>query len=278
MSIHCYRHTGTEILDTTTVDSPCGNLNSTDPIVQCCGHGNFCLTEGLCSYQHSLVGGSGYYIGACTDSSGLCPGFPNRCTSQSLPDATWNSTFGLCQCCGADSYGNPSCDNPQNDQFIAPAPSLLQTIFSVPLHGWAATSTSIRATDSIMSTSVSSVTTISVSGSISEQTAPTSAVSSNSDISQNDLSIGAKAGIGVGAALAGLAAVGLLIYLVYRQRGHRSHSGDAADPAAGYERAQIHEMYDLQEKVVEGPVMVDKGQRPADMSVRDPIHELQARE
>ena len=81
-------------LRSTGKDFPCGNFNSTDPVVPCCIKRDICLTNGICSYQKSLIGASGYYVAGCTASSGLCPGFPNRCTSHVLPDVTWNSTSG----------------------------------------------------------------------------------------------------------------------------------------------------------------------------------------
>lgn len=83
------------ITNQTGKDFPCGKPNSTDPVVPCCVKGDICLTNGICSYQKSSMGGSGYHVAGCTASSGLCPGFPTRCTSHFLPDVTWNSTSGL---------------------------------------------------------------------------------------------------------------------------------------------------------------------------------------
>jgi hypothetical protein len=221
MSIYCYRRERDEISDVTAYEFPCGNLNSTNPIVQCCGYGDICLTNGMCSYEDSMRGGSGYYVAGCTDSSGLCPGFANRCTSSSHSDATWNVTSGLWQCCGVDAYDVPSCNSPSDEQFNAPSPALLQTVFSVPPSGYSATSTSLASTASTTTASVV------------DSSTPTSAPSSNSGPSspQSGLSIGAKAGIGVGAALGALAVIGLLIYLVYRQRGRRRRSKEVYQPA-----------------------------------------------
>jgi hypothetical protein len=71
---------------------PCGDLNSTTTSVPCCYAGDYCLTNGLCHYTHSLDGGSGYYAGACTNSGDAGPGCPNLCTDQNVPDAIYNSS------------------------------------------------------------------------------------------------------------------------------------------------------------------------------------------
>src|ERR1700710_2670843 len=120
-SIYCYRLQFRTFRDDGPVsdEAPCGNINTTNPVVPCCFAGDSCLTNGFCSYAHSQVGGSGYYVPSCTNSSGICPGFPYRCTDQKIVDAVWNSTSGLWQCCGAESAGRENaytadCENPTN--------------------------------------------------------------------------------------------------------------------------------------------------------------------
>jgi hypothetical protein len=50
-------------------DLPCGTTNSSTPYVPCCARGDTCLSDGICSYTHSLDGGSGFYGADCTDST-----------------------------------------------------------------------------------------------------------------------------------------------------------------------------------------------------------------
>jgi hypothetical protein len=272
MSVQCYRHSWGEVLNQTGKDSPCGDLNSTNPIVPCCANGDTCLTNGICSYQKSLVGGSGYYVAGCTASSGLCPGFPNRCTSQFLPDVTWNSTSGLWQCCGVDANSNPACDDPTNEQFIAPSPAALQTIFSISRDGWTATSTALPSTSTSLPSA--SLTTPISAVDLSTSTAVSDATSSPS-ISPSGLSTGTKAGVGIGAALALLASLGLVAYLVVRKRRRRLCSKQYAEPPAKSDSSvALHELQD------QSPVfheMSSKDRLPVEIGSEDLIHELEAR-
>ena len=210
MSILCHRIENNTPYDVSSDESPCGNVNTSSPVVSCCANSDFCLTDGFCAYTHSQVGGSGFYVASCTETSGICPNYPKRCTDQAHPDAVWNSTAELWQCCGQDSSGNPSCDSPTNEYFSAPARSLLQTIFSEPTAGWVATSTFI----------VSPSTTLASSTTTSHTLSPSATVASNSG-----LSTGADAGIGVGVAFASLAALSLLLYFIFRQRRRRKGQG-----------------------------------------------------
>lgn len=47
---------------------PCGPTNSSSPVVPCCGERDQCMTDNLCRYTRSRVGGSGYYIAGCSAS------------------------------------------------------------------------------------------------------------------------------------------------------------------------------------------------------------------
>ena len=272
MSVQCYRHSWGEVLNQTGKDSPCGNLNSTNPIVPCCANGDVCLTDGICSYQKSLVGGSGYYVAGCTASSGLCPGFPNRCTSRFLPDVTWNSTSGLWQCCGVDSSNNPACDDPTNEQFIAPSPAALQTIFSISRDGWPATSTVLPSTSTLLpaasSTTLTSAMVPSVTTAISEAT-------STSSIAPSGLSSGTKAGVGIGAAFAFLSVLGLVAYLIVRKRRHQTHSKTHVEtPAKGHYSVALHELQDQSRGLHE---LANKNGLVVEIGTRNPVHELEAR-
>jgi len=102
--------------------------NSTNPFVPCCASGDHCLAHGLCHYSRSKVGGSGYYVSGCTDSTYKGKNCPKICTSRAFPDVTWNSTARLWQCCGVDTITNSlNCNAPTNEQFDAPGPNYIKT-------------------------------------------------------------------------------------------------------------------------------------------------------
>ena len=66
-----------------TISEPCGIPNSTHPYVTCCVHGDYCLADGICKYTHSQIGGSGYYLGDCTDSTFSDASCPKACSTLS---------------------------------------------------------------------------------------------------------------------------------------------------------------------------------------------------
>lgn len=270
MSVQCYRHSYGEILNQTGKDSPCGNLNSTNPIVPCCANGDTCLTNGICSYQKSLVGGSGYYVAGCTASSGLCPGFPNRCTSQFLPDVTWNSTSGLWQCCGVDANSNPACDDPTNEQFVAPAPAGLQTIFSISRDGWTATSMALLSTSTPLPSTYSTTT---VSEASSSTATAVSDAASAPFVPPSGLSTGTKTGVGIGAALTLLAVLGLMAYLI-RKRRRRLWPEQHGEPLAKDD--SIAALNELQGTSLVFHEMGSKDRLPVEIGTQSLTHELEA--
>lgn len=271
MSVQCYRRSWGEILNQTGKDSPCGNLNSTDPVVPCCANGDVCLTDGIYSYQKSLVGGSGYYVAGCTASSGLCPEFPNRCTSQFLPDVTWNSTFGLWQCCGVDSENIPACDDPTKEQFIAPSPAALHTIFSISRDGWMATSTALLSTSTPFPDASSTTPVPAVNPSA---TTAVSEATTTPPVSPNGMSSGMKAGVGIGAALALLTVFGPVAYLVFRKRKRRLYAQQQADSLA--ERDSITALHELQDQSRAVHELGSKDARAVKIGTRSIVHELEA--
>lgn len=282
MSVQCYRNSYGEILNQTGKDSPCGTPNSTDPIIPCCAKGDLCLTNGFCSYQKSLVGGSGYYVAGCTASSGLCPTYPNRCTSQFLPDATWNSTSQLWQCCGVDANYDPACEDPTNEHFVAPEPGSLQTFFSVPREGVGATSTTLEQQSSTTGASTVSTTMTAATESAAVSSRTTSATPNETSVSsssthQSGLSIATKAGIGIGAALGALGAISLVVYFIFRKRrGRRSQAGEYSKSlsmdSSGMGFAELADQNALPSELASKDV-----RKPVEMGTRDSVHELEAR-
>lgn len=63
----CYSLVNSTVFSVVTGQQKCGL--STSGIQFCCQNDDTCLEDSICHYAHSLAGGSGYYIGGCTDSS-----------------------------------------------------------------------------------------------------------------------------------------------------------------------------------------------------------------
>lgn len=93
--------------------------------------------------------------------------------------------------------------------------------------------------------------------------------------SPNGLSSGTKAGVGIGAAFALLAILGLVVYLVDRKRRRRSCPELLDEPLAkGDSTVALHELQD------QSPVfheVGDKDRLPVEIGSQNPIHELEAR-
>ena len=61
--------------------TPCGEVVSAGQAVPCCGLGDICLSDNICSFTHSQTGVSGYYTAGCTDGSFSSPCARRCCTS-----------------------------------------------------------------------------------------------------------------------------------------------------------------------------------------------------
>lgn len=64
---------------------PCGPVNDTTAAVPCCQAGEMCMSGGLCSYTHSLQGGSGWCTSGCADSTFEDPNGTVRCRESMKP-------------------------------------------------------------------------------------------------------------------------------------------------------------------------------------------------
>ena len=118
----------------------------------------------------------------------------SRCTDDDWGDVVYNSNTNLWACCGT----NVACNNPTNETFLAPPPQqLLAAALSQSATNAAAASSHPATT--VISTSISSATVTLTSTAVGDHT--------------SSLNEGAKAGIGVGAALAGLIIIALLAWV-----------------------------------------------------------------
>ncbi|KAJ3573710.1 hypothetical protein NPX13_g4606 [Xylaria arbuscula] len=213
MSSYCFNYVDGE-LTTYNLNSephyfPCGPVNETNPAVPCCAWGDSCLGGGICTYTHSLAGGSGYYAAACTDKTFQDDACKSLCGDQSRPDVTYLADRDLWACCGTDENDNLDCADPTDETFKLDAPEDLPVLFKVPATGFNYTSESIAASTSFSSPTTSLITTA-TSTSLTTTSTPQPTTSSG-------LSSGAAAGIGVGvAAIVIIAAI--LAWLAFRRR------------------------------------------------------------
>ncbi|KAE8422678.1 hypothetical protein BDV36DRAFT_291177 [Aspergillus pseudocaelatus] len=186
---------------------PCGTLNGTHPVLPCCARGDTCLTDNICGYSHSTQGGSGYYTAACTANSTSFDDtknksiYVNRCGDTSIPDIVYDSGDDIWKCCGG-TFEKRDCQSPSSeDSFHAASQNDLIAYWS------AGSSAAIP----------SSPLTPTPSGSSSGSTTVT-AESHLSDDGSSSLSTGAKAGIGIGAAVGGILLITGAFFLIRRRR------------------------------------------------------------
>ncbi|KAI0870403.1 hypothetical protein GGS24DRAFT_107772 [Hypoxylon argillaceum] len=226
MSANCYNYVGGKLTSYGTDIEPhyfpCGPVNSTVPAVQCCASGDSCLSGGICSYTHSLAGGSGYYAAACTDQSFQDGACRSICGDQLRPDVTYLADRGLWACCQTDENGGAlDCADPTDETFKLDAPEDLPVFFTVPATGFAYTSESIAT-----STSISTPTAMTTTSLITSSTSTSATASSTSQpMASAGLSSGAGAGIGVGVAAAVIIAA-VLAWLGFRRRRRLTAASD----------------------------------------------------
>ncbi|KAE8368401.1 hypothetical protein BDV27DRAFT_154108 [Aspergillus caelatus] len=168
---------------------PCGTLNGTHPVLPCCARGDTCLTDNICGYSHSTQGGSGYYTAACTANSTSFDDTENKSVCVNRRGDT--SIFPILSTTQVTISGNAVVEHSKNE--IANLHHQ-KTASTLPLK------------------MISSHT-----GSSSGSTTVT-AESHLSDDGSSSLSTGAKAGIGIGAAVGGILLITGAFFLIRRRR------------------------------------------------------------
>ncbi|KAL4919808.1 hypothetical protein BDW62DRAFT_34115 [Aspergillus aurantiobrunneus] len=190
-------------------DQPCGPLNETNPVVPCCLHGHQCLTNSICMNPEAEEGLQ-YYSADCTDKTLQDPACGNRCGGKTDSHVTFLSNPDRWACCTLYPENNTvSCDDPTDEVWPGPAPSLLQTIATIP-----------------------------ATGNPTYTLAPATAIATAEpqSTSSNGISAGAAAGIGVGVG-AGVAVICFAAgYLWLRRKGHL----ESASNASPYDKARAH--------------------------------------
>ncbi|KAH8892392.1 hypothetical protein GQ53DRAFT_805912 [Thozetella sp. PMI_491] len=218
--------------------SPCGPVNSTNPVVSCCFPGETCLEDGICQFAPTSAGLSGYRVAACTDPTYKDPICKEWCASVDPTDVVYGVHTNLWSCCAIDvDTTGAHCNNitSANQDFQAPAASNLASLFIVPSGGFLYTSqgaTSSSTSTRASQTSQASSTVASLSQSATSSSAPTSSSSASAEPSSG-LSTGAAAGIGVGSGIAAILLVSVAVYLFRRSRRRAQQPPVAPEPAYG---------------------------------------------
>ncbi|THC89636.1 hypothetical protein EYZ11_010912 [Aspergillus tanneri] len=121
----------------------------------CCVVGDYCLSDNICSYTHTLIGGSGYYSAGCsanaedfgdTENVSVCA---ERCAGTRYPDIVYDTDNDIWKCCSAGK--EPNCQAPSNESFSALAPSDLQTYWFAGMTTSIPSSTATSATGDTIS-------------------------------------------------------------------------------------------------------------------------------
>ncbi|KAJ0123300.1 hypothetical protein J7T55_011765 [Diaporthe amygdali] len=158
--------------------------------------GDTCMSGGLCSYTHSLKGGSGWYASGCTDSTFDDPHCTGRCLDNGAngkPDVVQVSAS-LWACCTLTD-GERNCMDPSDETFSLAASSELSSYFSIPATGYVYTSVSVSSSITVSSpTSSTSIHTVSTAPPTASKT-PTSEGLNNTG---RRISTATAVGMGIG--------------------------------------------------------------------------------
>lgn len=167
-------------------------------------------------------------------------------------DIVYNSGSGLWACCnkGSGSVGSLDCAQPTNQTFQAPGPEDLQRVSSITSSSTTSSALASSATASSLAStaSTSAIVPPTTSPLVSaDETIPTSCTSSGQ--CSRGLSNGAKAGISVGAVLAGLALIAASAFVVRRLRRRKNldnvekdFGGGMPPASASWDRPPIQEL------------------------------------
>ena len=202
------------------------------------------MSNGICHYTNYQAGGRGYYTSGCTDSTFKSTSCPQTCSKSALiarmqsllgtnhgssrlgdkinREIVYNASAQKWYCCGGDGKGGINCDAPTTESFAAPPASGLKAYFSAV--GESVLSSSAAAASSSSSSSFSSSSashspsTLSKTTSANAQpaTKTSSSAAATHVISHPHLSKGVAVGIGVGATVVSLAALGIVAWVFWR--------------------------------------------------------------
>lgn len=194
--------------------SSCGSTTTFSTTAQqCCQVGDTCLGNAICYFTHSQNKATGFYVGGCTGEPFPGPVCSMQCTDNPTSDIIYNSTTSLWACCYGS--GNLDCSVPSLDTFEAPSPQQLLADYasSLPSSSSSKSSPTLPASYSAPISFASS--------------RPTTCPSGTACLPRTlvGLSTGAKAGIGIAAAVLGIS-LAILAFSILRRKGHNSNNKD----------------------------------------------------
>lgn len=186
----------------------------------------------------------------------------------------YDLTNKIWHCCGGDQKGDPHCNKPTIDNFDAPAPSLLKTLYQAGV-GPVPTTTS---STSKKPTSTSSTTTPTTGLVIVTDTPPTPTPTQTAG---SKLSAGAAAGIGAGVAVGAVfAIVAALFWIWKRRKGRKAQQGGEVGAGTSYAPVAPGTPPEYRRSIVKDvksdiplPVAVPamQSERPAELGLNSPI-------
>ncbi|EMD01304.1 hypothetical protein BAUCODRAFT_205161 [Baudoinia panamericana UAMH 10762] len=123
---NCYWRTNGTVVAENSGWYACGTGTRTGDGTEqlCCLVGSYCGQDSICHFEDQQEGGSGWYVGGCTDANYGDPVCRSDCTMLGNTWIQWNSTKVEWQCCG-----NGACNgSPTNQFFSAVSPSAWTSI------------------------------------------------------------------------------------------------------------------------------------------------------
>ncbi|CAK4031565.1 Hypothetical predicted protein [Lecanosticta acicola] len=208
----------------------------------CCLNGAQCGEDSICHFPGGSQGGTGWFLGGCTDGSYNDPICAKACTDFGTTWIQYNNSEQLWHCCGNDDCGQPN--TPSNETFQAVA----QTAWSA-----------------LPSTATSTASTATATGTNGASQTSNASSNNDSDNSSSGLSTGAQAGIGVGVAVGAIVVITAFAFWFLRRR---KNSGGAESSAEVQGMMSHKDDEDYQYQGVAAPAYPGK---PQPRNNKDPI-------
>lgn len=243
----CHESANDTILASPDWVSPCGS-SKTGSTLGCCGlqAGLVCLSNSICNIPGSNI----YMFSDCTDINYSAPECPLYCHNRSDINEhriKWNDQDQIWQCCSTNADGQADCEHPTQENFSAPAPSALSTIYAPSLSHRLSSSKSPEAKASSLpaqstlnshgfeATNSASPHTTTATSSISASTASSSSAVEKSggggSARSDNIQIGIGVGLGVPSAVGTIAGAYFAYLAIRRRRMAETRESDVSDEA-----------------------------------------------
>ncbi|KAL9078183.1 MAG: hypothetical protein Q9157_002906 [Trypethelium eluteriae] len=174
---------------------------------------------------------------------------------QAMTDAVYNTTAKLWQCCGTDMSGNPTCSDPLQEYFSAPAPEDLVSTYiiasassNLPPWEFASSTASMNPASATVSPTTNTNATRSTT---SNGLATASNAATNTPALPPRLSSNARAGIGVAAGTSGVLIGAAIVWLLLRRRRQKRRLAVGFSGGREFPRMPVVELGDEQKPETE---------------------------